>query len=84
MLARTLGVERLVVLINKMDDPTVKWAEARYKQCVDKLAPFLKGCGFSPKSISFVPCSGITGANLIEKSSKEVGVPSFCSAEFAF
>ena len=29
MLVKTAGVKRLVVLINKMDDPTVKWNEER-------------------------------------------------------
>ena len=29
MLAKTAGVRHLVVLINKMDDPTVGWAEER-------------------------------------------------------
>ena len=30
MLAITAGVKHLVVLINKMDDPTVNWDEERY------------------------------------------------------
>lgn len=30
MLAKTAGVKHLVVLINKMDDPTVDWSVARY------------------------------------------------------
>ena len=30
MLAKTAGVKHLVVLINKMDDPTVEWEQARY------------------------------------------------------
>ena len=30
MLAKTAGVKHLVVLINKMDDPTVNWDEERY------------------------------------------------------
>lgn len=30
MLAKTAGVKHLVVLVNKMDDPTVNWDEARY------------------------------------------------------
>ena len=30
MLVKTAGVKHLVVLINKMDDPTVKWSEERY------------------------------------------------------
>ena len=29
MLAKTAGVKYLVVLLNKMDDPTVDWAEER-------------------------------------------------------
>lgn len=29
MLAKTLGVKRMVVAINKMDDPTVQWSEER-------------------------------------------------------
>lgn len=29
MLAKTAGVKHLVVLINKMDDPTVNWDEER-------------------------------------------------------
>lgn len=33
MLAKTAGVRHLVVLINKMDDPTVQWLEDRYEEC---------------------------------------------------
>lgn len=29
MLAKTAGVKHLVILINKMDDPTVAWNEER-------------------------------------------------------
>lgn len=29
MLVKTAGVRHLVVLINKMDDPTVEWEESR-------------------------------------------------------
>lgn len=42
LLARTLGVAHLVVVINKMDDPTVNWEQARYEECVSKLKPYLK------------------------------------------
>lgn len=30
MLAKTAGVRHLVILVNKMDDPTVEWSEERY------------------------------------------------------
>ncbi|XP_042521722.1 eukaryotic peptide chain release factor GTP-binding subunit ERF3B isoform X3 [Dipodomys spectabilis] len=69
MLAKTAGVKHLIVLINKMDDPTVNWSSERYEECKEKLVPFLKKVGFSPKKdIHFMPCSGLTGANIKEKS----------------
>ncbi|KAG5854418.1 hypothetical protein ANANG_G00037630 [Anguilla anguilla] len=67
MLAKTAGVKHLIVLINKMDDPTVNWSLDRYEECKEKLVPFLKKVGFNPKKdIYFMPCSGLTGANLKE------------------
>lgn len=63
MLAKTAGVRHLVVLVNKMDDPTVEWSEERFKECKDKLLPFLKKqCGFKDKEIFFIPASSFTGA----------------------
>lgn len=68
VLAKTNGVNRLVVVINKMDDPTVKWSQTRYNDIVGKLVPFLKGTGYNPKNdIEFMPISGFTGANLKER-----------------
>ena len=29
MLVKTAGVKKLIVAVNKMDDPTVKWEETR-------------------------------------------------------
>ncbi|CAL8272064.1 unnamed protein product [Lota lota] len=67
MLAKTAGVKHLIVLVNKMDDPTVNWSLERYEECKEKLVPFLKKVGFNPKKdIYFMPCSGLTGANLKE------------------
>ncbi|EDO48034.1 predicted protein, partial [Nematostella vectensis] len=67
MLAKTAGVKHLVILVNKMDDPTVKWNEERYEEIKVKLTPFLKKVGFNPKTdIMYMPCSGLTGANLKE------------------
>lgn len=65
MLAKTLGVAFLVVAINKMDDPTVKWSKERYDECVQKLKPFLKSCGFTIRTeVKFIPISGLRGANV--------------------
>ncbi|XP_054742166.1 eukaryotic peptide chain release factor GTP-binding subunit ERF3A [Anastrepha obliqua] len=65
MLAKTAGVKHLVVLVNKMDDPTVNWDETRYNECRDKILPYLKKLGFNPsKDLTFMPCSGLGGAGL--------------------
>lgn len=50
MLAKTAGVKRLIVAVNKMDDPTVAWSKERYDECINKIMPFLKQVGFNPKT----------------------------------
>ena len=64
MLVKTVGVSKVVVVVNKMDDPTVNWDQARYNEIKDKLVPFIKVAGFNPKDVSFIPISGYTGLNL--------------------
>jgi peptide chain release factor subunit 3 len=73
MLVRTAGVRYLVVLINKMDDPTVHWDQIRYNEICEKLIPYLKKCGFQPEEDTiFMPCSGMTGALLKEHPGEDV------------
>ncbi|KAK4508393.1 hypothetical protein PRZ48_002131 [Zasmidium cellare] len=61
VLAKTQGVNKLVVAVNKMDDPTVNWSEERYKECTTKLTTFLKGLGYNPKTdLTFMPISAQT------------------------
>ncbi|EDW76509.2 uncharacterized protein Dwil_GK15498 [Drosophila willistoni] len=68
MLAKTAGVKHLVVLVNKMDDPTVNWDQTRYNECKDKILPYLKKLGFNPaKDLTFMPCSGLSGYGLKEQ-----------------
>ncbi|KAM3125626.1 hypothetical protein CJJ07_004376 [Candidozyma auris] len=67
LLAKTQGVNKIVVVVNKMDDPTVGWAEDRYKDCTTKVAQFLKGIGYQKDDILFMPVSGYTGAGLKDR-----------------
>eukprot|EP00959_Pyramimonas_sp_CCMP1952_P225260 4710641-Pyramimonas_sp.AAC.1 len=61
-LAKTLGVSKLVVVVNKMDDPSVMWSKERYDEVKDKLSPFLKQCGYNVKrDVTFAPVSGLMG-----------------------
>jgi len=65
MLAHTLGITRLVVVVNKMDEKTVKWSQERYDHIVNNLKPFLKNeCGYKEKNIEFLPVSAQTGVNI--------------------
>ncbi|KAI9432586.1 eukaryotic polypeptide chain release factor 3 [Lactarius indigo] len=73
MLVKTAGVNKIVVVINKMDDPTVRWDKARYEEIKEKLAPFVRGAGFHVKTdISWIPVSAYTGANLKDRVEKSV------------
>ncbi|KAJ4393801.1 translation termination factor GTPase eRF3 [Gnomoniopsis smithogilvyi] len=65
MLAKTQGVNKLVVAINKMDDPTVEWSEERYKECTTKLGTFLKGTGYNLKTdVFFMPLAAQSLINI--------------------
>ncbi|GFS43862.1 HBS1-like protein [Trichonephila inaurata madagascariensis] len=68
MLIRSLGVSELAIAVNKMDN--VSWSEERFQEIKTKLSTFLKQVGFKERDVTFVPCSGLTGENLV-KSSEE-------------
>ena len=65
-----LGIRQLVVLINKMDDPTVNWSKERYEEVKQGVSDLLKRIGFDVSKIPFIPVSGWTGDNLVERSEK--------------
>ena len=67
-LAKTLGVNQLVVGVNKMDDASVNWSQQRYEEVKDGMSRLLKMVGYDPSRIHFVPTSGWTGDNLVQKS----------------
>ncbi|XGW03204.1 hypothetical protein V3C99_014867 [Haemonchus contortus] len=74
MLVKTAGVRHLVILVNKMDDPTVKWDENRFIEIQGKLTPYLRKCGFNPKTdMIYIPVSGLTGAFIKDRPPCEQG-----------
>mmetsp|Transcript_28179 Transcript_28179/g.70727 ORF Transcript_28179/g.70727 Transcript_28179/m.70727 type:complete len:573 (-) Transcript_28179:552-2270(-) len=72
MLAKTLGIKKIIVAINKMDE--VAWDPARYEQITTNIMNFLKkDCGYNPKTdLVFLPISGQSGANLRDPVGKDV------------
>ena len=66
LLAKSLGVTKLVVIINKMDEETVKWSKDRYDQIKKDLSVYLKQCGYNlEKHVEWIPMSGLSGENMI-------------------
>jgi elongation factor 1-alpha len=68
ILAKTMGIEQLIVAVNKIDATEPPYSQERYKQIVDVLSKFLKGLGYDPSKIPFIPISAWYGDNLIERS----------------
>jgi hypothetical protein len=69
-LAKTLGVVKLIVVVNKLDDSSVVgeggvWSQERYDDIVKGLTPFLKSAGYNPKKdLTFIPISALSGHNV--------------------
>lgn len=74
MLSKTQGISKLVVVINKMDDSTVKWSKERYDECTNGISTFLrKEVGYNPKTdFVFMPISAFTGVNIKERIDKKI------------
>jgi len=64
ILAKTLGVKKLIVAINKMDDPTTDWSKERYDFIQVKVEKYLKSIGFRNQDVFFLPLSGFIGHNI--------------------
>ncbi|MEM1582596.1 MAG: translation elongation factor EF-1 subunit alpha [Candidatus Bathyarchaeia archaeon] len=67
-LSFTLGVRQLIVLVNKMDDPTVNWSEERYNEIKNEVSRMLRLVGYNVAKIPFIPVSGWLGDNLVKPS----------------
>jgi len=63
-----LGVDQIIVGINKMD--ACDWAESRFNEIKDEFVKMLQLIGFKPKKVPFIPYSGFNGDNLVQKSDK--------------
>jgi elongation factor 1-alpha len=68
LLAFTLGVKQLIVAVNKMDDKTVNFGQARYEEIKNEVSDFIKKIGYNPANVPFIPISGWNGDNMLEKS----------------
>lgn len=66
MLVRSMGVQKVIVAVNKMD--AVQWSKDRFDEIEQQVSSFLTTAGFQAKNVSFIPCSGIRGDNITIRS----------------
>ncbi|MDR9412117.1 MAG: translation elongation factor EF-1 subunit alpha [Haloferacaceae archaeon] len=65
-LARTLGINELIIAVNKMD--TVDYSEDAYEEVSEEVATLLKQVNFKSDDATFVPISAFEGDNIAESS----------------
>ncbi|KOM43407.1 hypothetical protein LR48_Vigan05g101100 [Vigna angularis] len=80
-LAKTLGVAKLLVVVNKMDEPTVQWSKERFYSlfccihthpfCVYVIVMRVLAAGI-PLDVLFLPISGLAGTNMKTRVDKSV------------
>ena len=65
-LARTLGVNQLIVYVNKMD--MAKYDQKRFEEVKAQVSALLKSVGYKPDEIPFLAGASLLGENLANKS----------------
>ncbi len=67
-LAKMLGISKIIVAVNKMDD--AGYSESRFRKISDGILKFLLAIGLKRNAIFFVPISAYGAENLSSKSAK--------------
>jgi elongation factor 1-alpha len=67
-LLKVMGVNQIVVAINKMDN--ANYDEKKFNEVVETVKKLLSSVGFKVNEMPFVPVSGLQGDNIFKKSDK--------------
>ena len=67
-LARTLGIQQLIILVNKMD--AVNYDQKRFEAVKADITSLLKMVAYKPDDMLFIPASAFQGVNISKKSDK--------------
>jgi elongation factor 1-alpha len=70
LLAYTMGIERMIVVVNKMDQTDPPYSEDRFNEIKTEVLLDLKKVGYQPENLVFIPISAWRGDNLIEPSNQ--------------
>ncbi len=67
-LSRTLGIQQIAVLVNKMD--TVNYSQEKFNAIKAEVEKLIKTVGFKVEETKFIPGSAFNGDNIVGKSDK--------------
>jgi elongation factor 1-alpha len=70
LLAFTMGVKQMIVCCNKMDAKGAEYSESRYNEIKQEVSAYLKQVGYKVDTVPFIPISGWTGDNMLDRSEK--------------
>jgi len=69
-LSKTLGVNQLIIAVNKMD--MINYDEAKFNKVKEDVSALLKSVGYKPEEIPFIPIAALKGDNVV-KASENMG-----------
>jgi elongation factor 1-alpha len=64
-LSRTLGINQLIVVINKMD--AVNYDQKKYEELKGLLSKLFQVVGYKEEQLVYLPASGLKGDNILER-----------------
>ena len=67
-LSKTLGVQQLIIAINKMD--MKDYDQGIFNKIKDDMSALMKTVGFKPEETKFIPIASLPGDNVVNKSDK--------------
>ncbi|MEW5936550.1 MAG: translation elongation factor EF-1 subunit alpha [Candidatus Thermoplasmatota archaeon] len=67
-LAKTLGVNQLIVAMNKIDATKPEYDEKRYEEVKGEVIRLLKSVGYKDEQYVILPTSGLKGDNVVKRS----------------
>jgi elongation factor 1-alpha len=68
ILAKTMGINQVVVAVTKMDLTDPPYSEKRYNEVKDTVSKFMKAFGYDVSKVPFVPVVSPTGENVTHRS----------------
>ncbi|KAK5125017.1 hypothetical protein LTR85_001208 [Meristemomyces frigidus] len=65
LLAKAVGLKRIVVAVNKLDSTAPNaWSQDMFQEVKGNVVKFLGESGFAKEDVMVVPCSGLSGENV--------------------